>query len=159
MADGESSSASSTPPVGFKGRDSLQSNGVHGPNRNASDHSLKRKANDLDSDIHDHGSPSADSYMNGSDRDIFRPPKRSRADELTPPPSDSPSPPSSGQLKAKTLKMIESFKQHEYPEYERLYRQAQRDGDLDQIKKVQKMHHRLVRVKEKISQEVRQHWL
>ena len=159
MADGENTSASSTPHIESKGRDSTQLNGTSDHQRNASDHSLKRKANDIDSSIHDHTDLAVETHIRDSGHEPLRARKRSRADELTPPPSDGSSPTSSGPVKAEILKMIESFQQHEYPEYEEAYRQADRDRHPDQIKKVEKMHHRLVKVKERISQEVRRHWL
>ena len=159
MADGENTSASSTPHIEYKGRDSTQLNGTSDHQRSASDHSLKRKANDIDSSIHDHTDPAAGTHIRDSGHEPLRARKRSRADELTPPPSDGSSPASSGPVKAEILKMIESFQQHEYPEYEEAYRQADRDRHPDQIKRVEKMHHRLVKVKERISQEVRRHWL
>lgn len=159
LADGENTSASSTPQVESKEQDPAQLNGIGDHRRNASDHSLKRKANDIDSSIHEHADPAAGSHIKGSGHESLRARKRARADELTPPPSDGSSPTSSGPAKVEILKMIESFQQHEYPEYERSYRQAERDGHPDQIRKVEKMHHRLVKVKERISQEVRRHWL
>ena len=137
------SSASSTP---LMSQLSKQLDGVNGHVRNTSEHSLKRKAGDLDENIHDHISPFANGHVNGRVK-----PKRQKTSELTPPSSDSLSPPSPQTARNEALEKAQRFKDY-YPKYEKMYREvaASLSPTAEKLKTLERMHRRLVDLKAEI---------
>ena len=114
---------------------------VNGHARNTSEHSLKRKADDLDSDIHAHGNPSINGYVNGA--------KRHKASAASPSTSESSSSPLAT---SHALKRAQDFKTY-YAKYEILYREVSESTDAPQekIDNVKRMHQRLVELKDEIT--------
>lgn len=113
-------------------------NAVNGHARNTSEHSLKRKADDLDSDIHAHGSPQTNGNVNGI--------KRHKASASTSESSNSPL------ATSHALKRAQDFKTY-YAKYEILYREVSESTDAPQekIDNVKRMHQRLVELKDEIT--------
>lgn len=114
---------------------------VNGHARNTSEHSLKRKADDLDSDIHVHGNPRTNGNVNGT--------KRLKASAASPSTSESSSSPLATSL---ALKSAQDFKTY-YAKYEILYREVSESTDAPQekIDIVKRMHQRLLELKDEIT--------
>lgn len=114
---------------------------------NNSDSSLKRKANDIDSDIHNHAPP----LTNGTSAA-----KRQKTSILSPPTSDSSTGSSPPSIRASTISMAERFKKF-YVKYEIVHRDvtAREDASQDDIDKLLSMHDRLVAMKDDIARNVR----
>ncbi|MCJ1248711.1 hypothetical protein MMC30_005930 [Trapelia coarctata] len=112
-----------------------------------SDRGLKRKANDIDSDIHHHGGVSV---TNGK----IHPAKRQQTVANTPPTSDS-SNETSPRVSNGVLHQAQRFKKL-YHEYEKLHRQlsGMAEPPQDRVKPLIKMHARLEELKGEISQAV-----
>ena len=112
-----------------------------------SDQALKRRANDLDSDIHNHGYVSV---ANRSDK----PAKRQHAMVNTPPTSDSSEEPSPRVSNA-TLQTAQRFKQL-YNTYLKLHNElaSQEHPSPDQVGRIIKMRNRLVELKSEIYEAV-----
>ena len=148
FGDHDVSSASSTPLIAMKNKEM----GMNGHVRNTSEHSLKRKAGDLDNNIHNHSSPLPNGRTHALPNGHSKAPKRPRTGELTPPSSDSPSPPEFKNDKLIALDKAQRFKDHYYPIYQKLYREveAQESPEPAQIDKLEKMHERLREMKEEI---------
>ena len=151
IGDHELSSASSTPLISMKNKEVV----TNGHVRNTSEHSLKRKAGDLDNNIHDHGSPLPNGHSHDLPNGHIKGPKRPRTGELTPPLSDSPSPPDLRNDKLVALDKAQKFKDNYYPTYQKLYREveAQESPTPAQIGRLEKMHERLREMKEEIVKE------
>lgn len=136
------SSTSSTSFVSQAQKSNMKPNGVgsalNGHARNTSEHSLKRKADDLDSDIHDHGSAHANGIVNGI--------KRHKASPSTSESSDS------SRSTSPALKKARDFKLY-YAKYEILYREVSEltDAPQEKIENVKRMHQRLVELKDEIT--------
>lgn len=136
------SSTSSTSLVSQAQKSNMKPNGVgsalNGHARNTSEHSLKRKADDLDSDIHDHGNAQANGIVNGM--------KRHKASPSTSESSDSP------RSTSPALKKAQDFKLY-YAKYEVLYREVSEltDAPQEKIENVKRMHQRLVELKDEIT--------
>lgn len=114
---------------------------VNGHARNTSEHSLKRKADDLDSDIHAHGNAETNGNVNGTKRL-----KKSAASPSTSETSSSPL------ATSHALKRAQDFKTY-YARYEILYREVSESTDAPQekIDSVKRMHQRLVELKDEIT--------
>ena len=136
------SSISSTSFVSQAQKSNMKPNGVgpalSGHARNTSEHTLKRKADDLDSDIHDHGSTHANGIVNGM--------KRHKASPSTSESSDS------SRSTSPALKKARDFKLY-YAKYEVLYREVSEltDAPREKIENVKRMHQRLVELKDEIT--------
>lgn len=115
---------------------------------NNSDSSLKRKANDIDSDIHNHPPPLTNGQTNTA--------KRQKTSILSPPTSDSSSGSSLPSIRASTIALAERFKRC-YAKYETLHQgvTACEDASQDDIDKLLGMHDRLVAMKIEIAKSVR----
>lgn len=139
------SSASSTSLVSQTQKKNFKPNGVgplvNGHARNTSEHSLKRKADDLDSDIHAHGDPLINGLVNGT--------KRHKASGVSPSTSESSN---SSLANSHALKRAQDFKTY-YAKYEILYREVSESTDVPQEKvdNVKRMHQRLVELKDEIT--------
>lgn len=114
------------------------------PVKNTSEHSLKRNADDIDSDIHNHDVP----FVNGHGSP---PAKRNKASTPTPPAMDSSSSDSSP-IPSNILRQAQHFKEC-YANYERLYLEvsAQAHPSPEKIDEVVKMHKRLQKMKDEIA--------
>lgn len=139
------SSTSSTSLVSLVQKTNFKPNGVgftvDGQARNTSEHSLKHKADDLDSGIHAHGNAPIDERVNGI--------KRHKASATSPSTSESgysPLPTSHA------LKRAQDFKTY-YAKYEILYREVadSTDAPQEKIDNVKRMHQRLVELKDEIT--------
>lgn len=113
-----------------------------------SDSSLKRKANDIDSDIHNHAPPLPNGQTNAA--------KRQKSSILSPPTSDSSSGSGPPLIRNSILALAERFKRF-YAKYETLYREvsARENASQEDIDKLISMHDRLVSMKDEISKSVR----
>ena len=156
------SSTSSTPPtMQVQSQNSIPNVLGHqedGHTHKTSEHILKRKADDLDSDIHTHETP----YMNGNTDSQLgnitggkakgndKPAKRRKdsSDESSAG-SDSSGSPSAQSL---ALEQAHQFKRY-YARYEIMYREVSESEDVSQekIETVKRMHNRLVSIKDEIS--------
>ena len=145
------SSTSSTPLMTMKSREMGNSSHPH----NTSEHSLKRKAKGLDNDVYSQSNALPNGQVNGVPNGHVKGHKRPKTAELTPPSSDSPSPPSVRSCRALALEKAKKFKDNYYPQYQKLYREveAQESPSLAQIERVEKMHERLREMKEEIVKE------
>ena len=114
---------------------------VNGHARNTSEHSLKRKADDLDSDIHAHGNAQTNGNVNGT--------KRLKTSAVSPSTSETSSSPLAT---SHALKRAQDFKTY-YARYEILYREVSESTDAPQekIDNVKRMHQRLVELKDEIT--------
>ena len=143
--DNGASSASSTSLLSQAQRTNVKPNGVgptvNGHARNTSEHSLKRKADDLDSDIHAHGNLQTNGDVNGT--------KRHKASAASPSTSESSN---SSLATSHALKRAQDFKTY-YAKYEILYREVSesRNAPQDKIDNVKRMHQRLVELKDEIT--------
>lgn len=139
------SSASSASLLSQVQKTNIKPNGVgpavNGHARNTSEHSLKRKADDLDSDIHAHGNPQTNGNVNGT--------KRHKASAASPSTSESSNSPLAT---THALKRAQDFKTY-YAKYEILYREVSESTDAPQekIDNVKRMHQRLVELKDEIT--------
>lgn len=118
---------------------------VNGQGRKTSEHYLKRKADEVDSDIHAHGSP----LINGNATSS----KRYKTSHVSPPTSESSiSPPATSH----TLVRAQDFKAY-YAKYEIMYREVSESDDPPQekIENVKKMHQRLTELKDELSRRAR----
>ena len=138
------SSASSTTLVPHAHKVNSKPNGfvlpVNGHAYNTSEHSLKRKADNLDSDIHAHGNHPMNGIMNGI--------KRHKASAASPCTSDSSNSPLAT---SHALKRAQDFKTY-HARYVVLYREVSESSHVSQekIDNVKRMHQRLVELKEEI---------
>ncbi|CAD6573650.1 MAG: hypothetical protein ASARMPRED_006228 [Alectoria sarmentosa] len=139
------SSASSTSLISQAQKTSIKPHSVdppvNGHARNTSERSLKRKADDLDSDIHTHGSLQTNGNVNGT--------KRHKASAASPSTSESCNSPLAT---SHALKRAQDFKTY-YVNYEILYREVSESTDAPQekIDNVKRMHQRLVELKDEIT--------
>lgn len=146
----EQSSTSSTPLISqmskVNGTQYCISPRLNGHARNASSHSLKRKACDLDSDIHNHGVPLANGSLNGYTNGKVNSGKRHKASDITPPTTDSDDEPL-----ALALKKAQSFKKY-YASYEKQYREVSQieNPPQEKLDELMRMHNRLAELKEQI---------
>lgn len=113
-----------------------------------SDNLLKRKANDIDSDIHNHAPPLTNGQTNVA--------KRQKTSILSPPTSDSSTGSSLPAIRKSTIALAERFKNF-YVKYETLHQEVTAcenaaQGDID---KLLNMHDRLVSMKDDIAKSVR----
>lgn len=118
----------------------------HAANKN-SDGLLKRKANDIDSDIHNHAAPLTNGQTNAA--------KRQKTSILSPPTSDSSAGSSPPTIRASTMDLAERFKRF-YVKYEIRYQEvtACEDASQDDVDKLLSMHDRLVSMKDEIAKSV-----
>lgn len=139
------SSVSSASLISQAQRTNIKPNGVgptvNGHARNTSEHTLKRKADDLDSDIHSHGNPQTNGNVNGI--------KRHKTSAATPSSSESSNSPLAT---SHALKRAQDFKTY-YAKYEVLYREVSETTDAPQekIDSVKRMHQRLSELKNEIT--------
>ncbi|KAI4169038.1 MAG: hypothetical protein LQ343_005971 [Gyalolechia ehrenbergii] len=114
------------------------------PAKNTSEHSLKRKADDMDSGMHNHNVP----FTNGHSSP---PSKRSKTSAPTPPATDSSSSDSSP-IPNSILSQAQLFKEC-YKTYEHLYLEvsAQAHPSPEKIDGVVKMHKQLQAMKDEIA--------
>ncbi|KAL8868194.1 MAG: hypothetical protein Q9174_005148 [Haloplaca sp. 1 TL-2023] len=146
------SSTSSTPLMSHARNNSSTSNlrtdtagkGVSTPSQGSSDASLKRKANDMDSGIHNHKLTNGESL-----------PANKRARTSAPSPSLDSSSSNSSPLPDGILEKAQSFKDM-HIRYERLYREVsvQVNPSTEQIDRLVKMHQRLQSMKEDLSRDM-----
>ena len=113
------------------------------PVQNTSEHTLKRKANDLDSGIHDHDTSIANDHEPVA--------KRHQTSAVSPPTSDrsgSVSPPVAGQM----IEQAQKFKAY-WAKYEQLYHALSSfpDPPQEKVEQVLKMHNRLIVMKAELS--------
>ena len=139
------SSASSTSLISQAQKTNIKPKGVdppvNGHARNTSERSLKRKADDLDSDIHTHSNSQTNGNVNGT--------KRHKASAASPSTSESCNSPLAT---SHALKRAQDFKTY-YAKYEILYREVSESTDAPQekIDNVKRMHQRLVELKDEIT--------
>ena len=140
------SSASSTSLVSQPQKMNFKPNGVgppaNGHARNTSEHSLKRKADDLDSDIHAHAHGPTNGNVNGT--------KRHKVSATSPSTSESSN---SSLVNSGALKRAQDFKTY-YAKYKILYEEVSESTDAprDKVENVKRMHHRLIELKREITQ-------
>ncbi len=140
------SSVSSTSLVSQAQKTYIKPNGVgfpvNGHARNTSEHSLKRKADDLDSDIHAHGTPQTNGIVKGTKRH-----KASAASASTSESSNSPN-----AMTHAGLKRAQDFKIY-HAQYQKMYREVSESPNPPQekIDAVKRMHQRLVELKNEIT--------
>lgn len=110
---------------------------------NTSEHTLKRKADDIDSGIHDHNMPLTNGHISPAA-------KRAKTSAPSPPAIDSSS--DSSPISNTLLHQAQRFKEC-YANYERLYRDvsAQASPAPEKIDRLVKMHKRLQTMKEEIA--------
>ena len=113
------------------------------PPEGNSDRSLKRKANDIDTDVHQHGGVS---LTNGN-----RPPKRQQPSPQSPPSSNSTSSSASPLLSATNIDYSRSFKAQQ-AKYDTLRSELSRlaDPPHEKVEKLQRMYTKLVAHKKEI---------
>ena len=146
----EQSSTSSTPLISQMSKVNGAQFGIsprlNGHARNASSHSLKRKACDLDSDIHNQGVLVANGNLNGYTNGKVNSGKRHKASDITPPTTDSDDEPL-----ALALKKAQSFKKY-YASYEKQYREVSQieNPPQEKLDELMRMHNRLAELKEQI---------
>ncbi|KAL8656383.1 MAG: hypothetical protein Q9210_000310 [Variospora velana] len=114
------------------------------PAKNTSEHSLKRKADDVDSEIHKHNVPISNGHINAG-------PKRIRTSVPSPPAMDSSSSESSP-ISSDVLHQAQRFKEY-YTNYERLYGEVARQTTpaVEKVDRLVKMHNRLQTMKDEIN--------
>lgn len=141
-------SAISTAPLVRK--DNATPNGITSVNgvRNTSEHTLKRKAGDLDSGIHNHGSPVTNGNVNGYTNGNTNPSKRQKTSEMTPPTSESGDSPLARDL---AIKKAADFKRY-YDSYTKSYMEISQMEcpPQDKLDSIKKMHNRLAEMKGQI---------
>ena len=148
----EQSSTSSTPLISQMSKANATQNGVsprvNGHARNASLHSLKRKACDLDSDMHNHGVPMTNGNLNGYTNGKITSGKRHKASDITPPTTDSDDEPLARDV---ALNKAQDFKKY-YASYEKQYREVSQieNPPQEKLDELMKMHTRLAELKEQI---------
>ena len=120
---------------------------VPSPN-GSSDHTLKRKANDLDADIHRHGSDRP------AKRHQPQPQPPAPQSQITPPVSDRSSS-TSPTVSADTLAMAQNFKLY-YEKYAKMHHElaAAREPDEEKVKQLVRMRERLKGIKREIERSV-----
>ena len=137
--------------VGFVPSEDTTPNGitsVNGP-RNTSEHTLKRKAGDLDSDIHDHDISLTNGLTSGNVSGYsHNNTKRQKTSEMTPPTSDSGDSPLARDA---ALKKAADFKKY-YDNYKKMYLEVTGMGSppSDKFDSLMRMHTRLAEMKEQI---------
>lgn len=116
--------------------------------RNTSEHTLKRKAGDLDSGIHDHGTPLTNGNVDGYTNGNTNPSKRQKTSEMTPPTSDSGDSPLARDA---AIRKAADFKRY-YGTYTKLYIEVSQmeSPPQEKLDAVMKMHNRLAEMKEQI---------
>lgn len=114
---------------------------------NASKHSLKRKADELDSGIHKDVVPLTNGHMS--------PNKRSKTSVLSPPATDASDSSTALDNHRFTLERAQRFKRY-YMKYERLYREISMTSkpSAEKVEQVKAMHQRLIELKNQISRAV-----
>lgn len=110
---------------------------------NTSEHSLKRKADDIDSGIHDYNVPLTNGYTSPAA-------KRAKTSAPSPPAMDSSN--ESSPISHSLLHQAQRFKEY-YANYERLYREVsgQSNPASEKVDRLVKMHNRLQTMKEEIA--------
>lgn len=110
---------------------------------NTSEHSLKRKANDIDSGIHNHNVPLTNGHFSPA-------PKRVKPSAPSPPAMDSSS--ESSPISNSLLTQAQRFKDY-YANYESVYREVstQTNPAAEKVDRLVKMHNRLQTMKEEIA--------
>ena len=142
------SSASSTSLISQPQKMNPKPNGfgppANGHVRNTSEHTLKRKAGDLDSDIHAHANAPTSGNVNGT--------KRHKASATSPSTSESSN---ASLVNSSALKRAQDFKTY-YAKYQILYREVSESTDAprDKVDNVKRMHQRLIELKQEITQEL-----
>ena len=138
------SSVSSASLVSQAQRTNIKPNGVgptvEGHSRDTSEHSLKRKADDLDSDIHAHGKAQTNGVVNGI--------KRHKISAATPSSSESSDSPLAT---SHALKIAQDFKTY-HARYEVLYREVSECAEPppEKVENVKRMHQRLLELKDEV---------
>ena len=114
------------------------------PAHNTSERDLKRKADDIDSDIHHHDIPLSNGNTN--------PAKRHKTSILSPPTSESSNDSNSPMISPHTLKSAQQFKLY-YAKYVKQYREVSnwQDAPKEKVDAVLKMHLRLAAMKDEIA--------
>lgn len=132
-------------------KDNATPNGITSVNgaRNTSEHTLKRKAGDLDSGIHNHGTPLTNGNVNGYTNGNTNPSKRQKTSEMTPPTSDSGDSPLARDA---ALKKAADFKRY-YDNYKKQYIEVSQmeNPPREKLDEVIRMHNRLAEMKEQIN--------
>ncbi len=121
---------------------------IQGTPENTSERSLKRKHDDVDSEIHHHNVAMTNGHPSGLTNGYANTTKRPKTSPISPPTSESSNSSISPPVHSETLKRAERFKTC-YAKYEKLYREvsAWPDAPRDKIDSVLKMHERLVAMK------------
>ena len=150
------SSTSSTPSFASARKNNGTPNGVglgiNGHARNTSEHTLKRKAGDLDSDIHNHGVSLTNGITNGyTDGHVNGNTSSGKRQKIS---EHSPHSDSSDELLARevALKKAQDFKKY-YANYEKQYQEISQMNDPPQEKvdELMRMHRRLEELKDQIT--------
>ena len=149
------SSTSSTPLISqVRNRNATPNTGAgaartsQGTPQNTSEPSLKRKHDDVDSEIHNHNVPQTNGLVNGLTNGYANHAKRPKASPISPPTSESSnssnSPPDHNEIltKAQRFKTL-------YAHYEKLYREVSSwpNAPKEKVESVVRMHERLVALK------------
>ena len=116
------------------------------PVQNTSDHTLKRKANDVDSDIHNHGTPVTNGHAHPAKRQQIAVTSSQESDS-----SSGASPP----LISAIIQKAQQFKNY-YARYEKLYRELSglANPPREKTDALMKMHNRLQELKQEIARGV-----
>lgn len=126
--------------------------GINGHARITSEHSLKRKAGDLDSNIHSHSSSLTNGVTNGYVNGYMNGNTGSAKRQKTS--GDSPRSDSSDDLEARRIAVekAQDFKKY-YAKYEKQYQEVSQmtNAAQEKIEELMKMHRRLTELKDQIT--------
>ena len=122
--------------------------GINGHANNTSEHSLKRKAGDMDSDIHNHSASQANNGINGVNHDNQTRAKRQKTSDIESPSSVSTDSPSVREI---ALQKAQDFQRY-YAKYRKTYLEVSQmeDAPDEKVEDLMKLHHRLKEMKEQI---------
>lgn len=147
------SSNTATPQISKVRKDNLTPNGasiaVNGHTRNTPEHTLKRKAGDLDSGIHNHGPSLTNGNVNSKVNGNVNVSKRQKTSPIGSSSSDSSDSPLARNI---ALKKALDFKRY-YANYEKQYQEVNRmnEAPAEKVEELIRMHHRLSELKDQIT--------
>ena len=155
----QASSTSSTPLISqVRNRNATPSAGAgtarssQGTPQNTSERSLKRKHDDVDSEIHKHEIPLTNGHANSNTNGYTNSTKRPKASPMSPPTSESSNSSISPPARSEILEKAERFKTF-YAKYEKMYQEVSScpDAPQEKVQSVMKMHQRLVAMKDEFT--------
>lgn len=148
------SSASSTPLMSQTRKpNGTPTNAVRsasGHARNSSEASLKRKANDLESGIHNHSGPLANGHVDGHVNGYISSAKRRKISDPSLPSSESDNSPPTKDMAVQKARFFKKY----YTNYEIEYRKVleMKEPPHEDVERVNKLHQRLIELKEELTE-------